>query len=185
MTKKVEICSNALILLGHKPISSLDEPGAGALLCKNLYESTYLDFLSSNNWNFAKKFVNMNRLSETPLNPNWQYQFQLPTDYVRLDGTVPVANYQIFEDKLYTNNQDIGLNYFYNIKEELLPAYAVRAMEYYMAFVLAVPLTVDANKASLYEAMYTKQSLRSMQIDAQGAPSEGFAINPIADVRFG
>lgn len=185
MTKKIEICSNALILLGHKPISSFEEPGSGALLAKNLYNTTYLNFLSSNNWAFAKKYIGLNRLADTPLHPDYQYQFQLPSDYVRIETTVPVSDYKIFEDKLYSNSADLGLNYFYNIREELLPPYAVAAMEYAMASKLAIPLTVDAKKSELYAQLYARQLSAAMSTDAQGIPSVGWASTPILDVRFG
>ncbi len=184
MTKKVEICSTALMLLGHKPISSLDEPGAGSLLAKNLYDTTYLSFLSSNNWNFAQKFINLNRLSQEPEHPDYKYQFQLPHDYVRINTTRPVSDYKIFEDKLYANSQELGLDYFYSVREEMLPPYAVRCMEYLMSSVLAIPLTVDTNKAELYTNLFQRQLIASMSIDAQGTPSESWADSPITDVRF-
>lgn len=184
MTKKVEICSNALLLLGHTPISSLDEPGAGALLSKNLYESTYLNFLSLNSWNFAKKHTGLNRLSETPDHPNYQYQYQIPADYVRIQTVIPISDYFIFEDRIYSNHQDLTLDYYYNVREELLPPYAVRAMEYSMASILAMPLTVDPSKAELYAQLFQRQLLSAMSIDGQGVPSQGWSDTPITDVRF-
>lgn len=184
MTKKVEICSTALMLLGHKPISSLEEPGSGALLAKNLYDTTYLSFLSANNWNFAQKYIGLNRLAEEPLHPNYKYQFQLPQDYVRINTVRPISDYKIFEDKVYSNGQDLGLDYYYSVQEEMIPPYAVRCMEYLMASVLAIPLTVDNAKAELYTNLFQRQLIASMSIDAQGAPVDGWADTPIADVRF-
>ena len=185
MTTKLQICSNALILLGHSPISSLDEPGAGALLAKNLYDSTYAAFLSSNNWSFNKKYLNLNRLSEEPAHPDFKYQFQLPSDYVRVSTTIPISDYEIFEERIYSNSLDLGIKYFYTVREEYLPSYAVRCMEYYMASILAVPLTVDAKKMEIYITLYKQQLMQAMSIDSQGAPQDGFASTPIADVRNG
>lgn len=184
MTKKVEICSTALMLLGHKPISSLDEPGAGALLSKNLYDTTYLNFLASNNWNFAQKYISLNRLSAEPSHPNYKYQYQMPSDYVRINTVIPHSDYKIFEDKILSNQTDLGIDYFYTVREELLPPYAVRAMEYLMASTLAIPLTVDTKKAELYTNLYQRQLIQSMNIDSQAEPSEGWADSPITDVRF-
>ena len=184
MTKKVEICSNALILLGHTPISSLDEPGAGALLAKNLYDTTYEAFLSSNNWNFAKKYAGLNRLSDEPLHPNYKYQYQIPVDFVRINTTIPISDYEIFEDKIYSNSEELGIKYFYKVREEMFPPFAIRCMEYYMASILAIPLTVDTAKANVYGQMFQQQLINSMSIDAQSAPQEGWASTPIADVRY-
>lgn len=185
MEKKIEICSVALQLLGHSPISSFEEPGAGALLSKNLYESTYRDFLSSTDWNFSKKYMHLNRISGETNHPNFKYMFQLPVDFLRLSKTVPVADYSIMEDKILTNEPDIFIEYSYRVKEEYLPAYAIKAMHYLMAATLSVPLTVDVKKAEYYTQQYQMQKITAMSIDAQNDPSEGWASTPILDVRFG
>ena len=186
MQKKIEICSNALLFLGHRPISSFEEPGSGALLAKNLWEPTYRNFLSINPWSFAKKYSGLNRLpeSENYPTPNWKYQFQLPSDYIRVHTTVPVSNYELFEDKLYSNNADLGIEYFYMVREELLPPYAIRALEYNMASVLAIPLTVDAGKAELYAQLYDKQLQIAMSTDAQSQPAKSFVDLPTVNTRY-
>jgi len=103
---------------------------------------------------------------------------------IRINTTNPVADYDIFEDKIYTNQPDLGIDYFYFVREELLPPPAVRALEYYMASVLAIPLTLDASKSDLYTQLYDRQLQVAMATDAQGRPSVGFASTPITDVRF-
>ncbi len=42
LTARVQLCSNALILLGDRPIASLTEASTGATLGANLFENTYL-----------------------------------------------------------------------------------------------------------------------------------------------
>ena len=186
MEKKIEICSNALLLLGHRPISSFDEPGSGPLLSKNLWESTYRNFLSINTWSFSKKYSQLNRLPEYENypTPNWKYQFQIPSDFIRIHTTVPNCNYEIFEDKIFSNNTDLGLEYFYMVREELLPPYAIRALEYNMASVLAIPLTVDSAKAELYASLFVQQLQVAMSTDAQSQPAKSFIDLPTVDVRY-
>lgn len=184
MEKKIEICSNALLFLGHKPISSFDEPGAGALLAKNLWEPTYRNFLSINPWTFSKKYVDLNLIVGAPTNPNWQFQFQLPSDYIRVRGTIPNTDYEIYEDRIFTNDNKLGLEYFYMVREELLPPYAVRALEYNMAAVMSVPLTVDAKRAEYYNAQYLQQLAVAMSIDSSSQPARGFQDSPFTDVRY-
>lgn len=185
MQKKIEICSNALLFLGHNPISSFDEPGAGPLLCKNLYESTYKDFLSSTNWNFAKRFTKLNRLAERPEHPEYQYTYQLPNDFLRLDSTIPVQHFEIMEDKVYANSPTLEIEYAYMVREELLPAYAIKAMEILMASTLAVPLTRDSQMSQMYFNLYQRYLLKAGAIDSQNDPSTGFHSTPVLDVRFG
>ena len=54
-TSAIQISSNALILLGHPPIASFEEPGAGAQAASNLYEQSYLNLLTIHRWRFATK----------------------------------------------------------------------------------------------------------------------------------
>ena len=184
MEKKIEICSNALLLLGHKPISSFDEPGAGALLAKNLWETTYRNFLSINTWKFAKKYANLNRVVTPPLNPQFQYQFQIPSDYIRIQGTNPNIDYEIYEDKILANTTTLDLEYYAVIREELLPPYAVKVLELSMASVLAVPLTVDATRAEYYAKLSQQQLITAMSIDSSSQPAKGFMDTPLTTVRY-
>ena len=78
-TSAIQISSNALILLGHPPISSFEEPGAGAQGASNLYEQSYLNMLTVHRWRFATKKAQLSRLTEAPMN-GYSYQFQLPSD---------------------------------------------------------------------------------------------------------
>lgn len=184
MEKKIEICSNALLLLGHRPISSFNEPGSGPLLSENLWEPSYRNFLSINPWSFAKKYQELGRLPDEYPTPDYKYQYQIPSDFIRIDTTVPVSDYQIFEDKLFSNSPALGLEYYYMVREELLPPYAVRALEYYMASVLALPLTMDNKKAEMYIKLYNTQLQVAMSTDAQSQPPKGFTSLPTVDVRY-
>ena len=116
--------------------------------------------------------------------PEYKYQYQIPSDYIRIDSTNPVSDYQIYEDKLLSNSNKLGLDYYYTVREELLPPYAVKYMEYQMAATLATPLTVDPAKAQLYGSMAMQQLQIAMSTDAQGQTSKGFASTPTTDVRF-
>lgn len=91
---KVQLSSNALILLGDSPISSFTEEGAGAVTASNLYESSYLSILSSHRWNFATKKATLAKLTALPKN-EYKYQFQMPTDMVLLITTYPTSRYRI------------------------------------------------------------------------------------------
>jgi len=116
--------------------------------------------------------------------PDYKYQFQLPSDFIRVDSTNPVSNYEIYEDKILSNNSALGLDYFREIRAELLPPYAIRYLEYEMASVLAIPLTVDSKKSELYAKLSAKQLQVAMSTDAQSQPPKGFASTPTTDVRY-
>lgn len=174
---KVQIASNALILLGDEPISSFNDPGAGAKAAGNLYESSYLSILKSHRWNFATQKAVLARLVEVPKN-EYKYQFQLPTDIVLLITTYPVSTYRILGDKLYSDSLEIQIDYIFRIDESQLPAYFIKAFEYYLATQLSIPITEDLNKHDLIRKMYERESRSARYADSQSQPSVAIVDTP-------
>lgn len=173
----IQMASNALILLGDEPISSFNDPGAGAKAAKNLYESAYLSILKSHRWNFAIQKAKLGRLTEAPRN-EYQYQFQLPPDLVLLITTYPVSTYRILGDKLYSNSLEVEIDYVFRVDESQLPAYFIKAFEYYLAQQLCIPVTEDLNKHDLMRQMYERESRSARYADAQSQPSIGIVDTP-------
>lgn len=167
---KIQIASNALILLGDSPISSFTDTGAGAKAAANLYESTLMSILASHRWKFAIKKVQLSRLTEAPLN-EFKYQYQLPTDYVTIITTQPVSTYRIIGDKLYSDSSSISIDYTYRLTEDKLPNYFIKAFEYYLARELCIAVTEDLNKYQLIDSIYEKEARKARYIDSQAGTS--------------
>lgn len=79
----VQICSNALLMLGASPISSFAEDGDRALLCANLWPTVRDAVLRSHPWNCAMKRVALAKDTVTP-DFDWAFRFQLPGDCLRV-----------------------------------------------------------------------------------------------------
>ena len=75
----VSICSDALILLGAKPISSFNDGTDEANSCDRLYSDIRDTTLTMYPWSFAYKKVKLARLVTTPT-AEWKYEYQLPGD---------------------------------------------------------------------------------------------------------
>lgn len=179
---KIQLISNALILLGDSPISSLDDPGAGATAGTNLYESTYLAILSSHRWKFATKKMQLNRLTAVPMN-EYKYQYQLPTDLILLITTYPRSDYRILEDKLYTDSNTVSVDYIYRVSEDKFPAYFVKAFEYYLARDLAIPVTEDMKKVEMMQNIYNTEARKARYADSQSSPTVAMQDAPYISVR--
>lgn len=180
----ITICSNALLLLAHPAINSFEEVGAGATLSKNLYPNTYRLFLSSSNWNFATKTAQLSMLVDKPTNKEYQYQYQIPSDVMRINSTNPITDYSIEGDKILSNSRDLFLEYQSVIDEILLPPTAVDALQNLMASKLAYPLTNDGKKTELYTGLYNNSLQLAKYVDSQNDPNEGFIDNTLINVRF-
>lgn len=181
-TSSIQISSNALILLGHAPISSFDEPGAGPQAASNLYEQTYLSLLTTHRWRFATKKVQLARLSETPLN-GFSYQFQLPSDLLYLIKKEVGFDYEVYGDKLFSNNQTESIDYIYRVNEDKLPPYFIKTFEFFLASQLAIPVVGNTSRAEYYQGQYEMQLRRAKFADSTQRPQDSFSYNPYVDVR--
>lgn len=81
-SSEVQICSNALLLLGARPISSFGDEGDPATLCVNLWPTLRDGVLRSHPWNCAMKRVALAQ-DATPPAFDWSFRFQLPGDFLR------------------------------------------------------------------------------------------------------
>ena len=182
-TSAIQICSNALILLGHPPIASFDEPGAGAQASANLYEQSYLSMLTNHRWRFATKKAQLARLSEAPLN-DYNYQFQLPSDLLYLIKKDSGFNYEVYGDKLYSNNLTESIDYLYRVNEDALPPYFIKAFEFFMAAQMAIPVVGNTSRADYYYSAYEMQLKRAKFADSTQRPGDTFTQSPYTQVRY-
>ena len=178
---RVQLVSNALLLLGDGPIASLTEDSTGATLGANLFENTYLDMLQNHRWRFATKHARLARLSEKPI-MDYEYMFQLPSDIEYLIKA-SVSNYTIHESRLYANATDINIGYIFRVKEDTLPSYFVKTLEFFLAAQFAVPLTGDMDKGKYYSALYGDALKKAKFADSTQQPNISFQHNPYVDVR--
>jgi hypothetical protein len=182
MATDISMCSNALLLIGHGTISSFTEGGAGALVASNLYQSSYENLLSLHRWRFASGKVNLSRLTATPIN-DFKYAYQLPADYMVANRVIPQSDYEIFGDKIYSDQQSLALDYIFKPAETSLPAYFVKLMEMYLASQFAVPVTDNSAKGQLYAQFYEAQMRQAKFADASSRPPDAVADNPFWAAR--
>jgi hypothetical protein len=184
MSTKIEISSNALMLIGDKPISSFTDSGAGATVAANLYQSTYESVLSTHPWSFALKEQKLSKLSQTP-DPltNFNSAFQLPVDLVRLWAILPHSNYIIVGALVYTNQNDLLARYVHAPDETVLPPHFVKSLEYKLASEFAISITEDNAMAELYEKKFRLKVAEARSVDSQSRPQESIIDSPFVDVR--
>ena len=176
--------SNALILLGDAPISSLNDPGAGALVAANLYDSSYRSMLSIHRWRFATKTFQLSKLTASPSNTDWNYQYQLPSDYLYLIKTDAGRGYEIYEDKVLSNATSLTIDYVYEVNEDFIPPYFAKAFEFFLASEFAIPVTGNSQRAEYYRGQYEAQLKRAKFLDSSQRPSDVIQHQPFIEVRY-
>lgn len=176
MATDIDMASNALVLIGDDPISALSEDVAAA----NLYASTYEHVLSEHPWSFALKEQYLSRLSQAPdRETGYAYAFQIPPDLIRMWAIMPVSQYRIVGELLYSNTNTLLARYVYKVAETSLPAHFVKAMEYKLASEFSMSVAEDENKMQIFHRMYIDALGQAMAKDSAQHPYEGIKRNPI------
>jgi len=184
----VSICSDALLMLGAKAITSFNDGTDESSVCDRLYPDVRDSTLVMYPWSFSVKKVKLARLITTP-NSVWSYEFQLPGDRLgnpravyqsATPGSPVQKDWEIQGDKLLTNLDTIYIDYQYSVGEFAMPQYFVQLLKYMMAWHLALPITEQSDRAQYWQQIavgaigengrggYIRTA---MNIDGQGQPS--------------
>ena len=186
MASSIDIASNALLLIGDNPISSFDDPGAGAQVAANIYTETKRRLLSEHPWSFAFKQQRLNKLSQEPdVLTGYSSAFQLPTDLIRLWNIQRHSDYMLIGNLLYSNEAEILATYIFDVDEVNLPPHFVKSLEYELAADFAISVTEDNTLSQIMRnnAMNTKS--QAMAIDSQGRPQQAIVDSPLIDAHSG
>lgn len=182
MASDIDIASNALVRIGAEPISSFTEGGASGQAAANLYEPTIRALLTEHRWRFAAGKRQLARLVSAPLN-EYSYAYQLPSDMLLMYRVYPSGNYEIFEDKLYTNATSVEIDYLFRPSEAQFPAYFQLACEYKLASEFALIVTSNRTLAETYEFKANEQMKKARFADSQGRPQANIYTFDYMDVR--
>lgn len=188
MSSKIELCSNACLLIGCSPIASLTESSDRAILMANIYDQVRLAALRRHPWNCAKEMVLLSPDTVTP--PfQWPYQFQLPGDCVRVlsvgeEGEHP--DYRIRGRLIMSDETSIKLEYIKNTDDP--NTYDALFNDYLcarLAFTAAYPLTKDSGLQKAM-AVLMEQNLKDARlVDGLEEPPQQIDDSPILRARRG
>lgn len=184
MATKIDIISNAFLLLGTPTINSLNDGSSRANVAANLYDTTVDSLLTSNRWNFAYARLALSQLVAAPAH-TYTYAYQLPSDYLMPVRVYTLTHdYEIIGDKLYTNLDAVTLDYIARPDESKFPQYFVKALEYRLAVEFCIPITENrAMKETLLQD-FRRELGNAMYADSQGRPSREPVDKPFIDCRY-
>lgn len=173
MSSPVEICSNALILVGAQPISSLSETSDRAILMSNLYDQIRRATLRRHLWNFAMTRVLLSP-DVTPPAFEWTAQFTLPSDCLRVVSLGEIGehpDYTIEGRKILSNDASVKLGYVRDEEDaNVFDVMFCDALSANMAFAAAFPLTKsEALQKAMYQ-LYSEKITEARTIDGVETP---------------
>lgn len=189
MATKVQIISNAVALLGHKPVITLDAEDADDLVitAEQSFDYKLPACLAQNSWRFATRITQLSLVNnETP--PTWwKTVWQLPSGYLKNIRLYPQNYaYEIYENlKIYaqwSTESAVFMEHIFQPDVTLLPAWFVDYFVYELAAYLALS---NAQKTEFYSVLEQKRTLQlaiAMGIDAQNRPNRHQVDFPMLNI---
>lgn len=142
----VDICNEALALVGASPIASLSDATTPARLLNSIYTPTRDELLICHPWKFATKRV---PLAADPTAPifDYSYRFALPADCLRVIGTDlgSTMRWTVENGYLLCDFSAVSIKYISKITTEAtFTINFCEALAYKLASKIAFPLTQSA-----------------------------------------
>jgi len=199
---KLSICSDSLIMLGSSPLSSFSEGTDAAQITDRLYDDLRDTILLCYPWSFSLKKIQLARSVDAPTT-EWRYKYPLPSDilgsgpralFTSSDvGARPVTDgWAIYGSDIQTDLTTIYISYQHSPSEDVLPAYFVQLLKYWLAWHIAEPVTDQIIKAEYYQSLAVgspSENMRggmmrqAMQIDGSTRPVQAFTDFPLLAAR--
>jgi hypothetical protein len=196
----ITICSDALLLIGAKAITSFNDGTDESSVCDRLYPDIRDSTLVMYPWSFNTKKIQLAQLLTAPTSV-WRYAYQLPGDrlagpravYDTASPGAPVQkDWEIQGDQLLTNLEAVYIDYQYSVGEFAWPQYFTQLMKYMVAWHIAEPITEQQDKSLRWERKAVGDPSENgrggyfrtaMNIDAQGQPTRAMEDYTLIAVR--
>lgn len=187
-TSDVQICSNALLLLGDETIASFTEETKRALLCANLWPTVRDSVLRSHPWNCVMARVALAPDAVTP-DFDWANQFSLPGDCLRVwtvgrdeDGVEP---WQVEGAKLLCDDDVAYVRYIKRPTDAAAyDAMLTEALTTGMAKALAYPVTKSMTTVEAMVKLHDIAMRRARTVDGQEGTGEDSPDSALIAARF-
>ncbi len=150
MASKIEICNRALLKIGSRTISDLDESSSEARQLKVLYPAELKDLLRMHSWSFAVKTVDLAVLSnERGIKSSTVAA--LPSDCLKIitvfSAGMPVP-YEVMGRKIYCNAELPTLKYVSYVDDPAVyDEHFASALSYKLAAELSLPIAQNPQLA--------------------------------------
>lgn len=198
----ITICSDALLMIGAKAITSFNDGTDESSICDRLYPDIRDSLLVMYPWSFSTKKIQLAQLLTAP-GSVWRYAYQLPGDRLNNPRAVyessaigsPVRkDWEIQGDQLLTNLESVYIDYQYSVGEFAMPQYFVQLLKYMVAWHIAESLTEQQEKAAKWQRVAVGDPSENgrggffrtaAQIDGQGNPSRAISDFTLVEARFG
>ena len=168
MAEKIKLISNALILIGDMPVTSLSGNSRAETVANNLYDNIVQNEISKYRWGFATRRAQLALTAEVPIGNEFQNSFQLPPDLLVLTKIDSSANYKMYGNKIHMNSTGpVYAEYVANVREGDWPVYFAKMIEYALAMDFAPSIRDSAASMDANARQYLNASRMARFTDSQ------------------
>lgn len=193
MASEIEICNLALSYLGQAPITNLLSPqNATEQLCAINYPFSRDAILESHDWSFA--VARLALTTPDPSTPNWgfNYQFQLPTDVLRViwcgdnqnEKEYAQFDWRVEQRFIVTDANPVWIRYVRKVTDttQYSPLF-VQALACRLAMEMCVSITENVALYQRLTAMYGIKLSEAVANDGMQGRSEKIKQNVLSSAR--
>lgn len=194
-TTLLDFVTRASLSLGGEPITSLEDGTREAQVFAAVWQAELETCLTLGNWQFASRDFNLSRISTAPDDPNYQYQFTLPADFLAVRYAMDergnqISDWTIQGGVLLSNRDAVRLKYVRRFTEaELfrLPAWFGDLWVAKLSHRAAEALTGKSTIREQARAEFETCLIRARTKDARegGTPRAAIAPSNWARARMG
>ena len=185
MTTKVRIVSRAFVKLGRAPINDLETGGDIVAAASDAYDEAVRDVLAWYSWTFATATLRLTRLTATPPSvTGFRYAYQLPADMLQINRPFPISNYDLREDKLYSNVSDLTIEYTFKPDESRFPYYFTSLLTAKLAADICILVTEDKSQQQALQQETDKLYRIASYLNARSHRPRPAVSNPFLVSRW-
>lgn len=182
---KLDIINFAFNILNKSSVSDLENSGEFAVVAKTNFDMLYEAEISGFSWRFATKLQELVDTGETPLINQWRYIYYIPNDFLAAVRVYPNSDFQIYNnERLYSNINDLIMEYRYLPDITHLPAYFVQYFSVLLAERFALAVADDSALASKLAQKVVDARGQALFNDSQNHPTPNMFNNPVIRARF-
>lgn len=191
----VDLYNRALDIIGTQSVQTIADTTNEARLCNRNYDNCRRAILRIHPWNFAITRVTLGASTGTPAF-DFQYQYPLPTDLLRLTKTsMEIDDWRVEKGLLLTDSTVVQIAYVQDVIDvSLWDPLCFDAVAHYLAWVLSYKITQSQTlkdqvfkdfNSILSKARFidsTEDPKQDLDIDvwmrSRVGPSQGFVRDP-------
>ena len=172
MLTKLDLCSMALLKLGEKPITALNNDTAPAQLASTLYEPTMDALLAAHPWRFATQHITIEK--------NQDDEFIIPNNVLRILR----CSGRVLGKKILSRANTVQMLAVMRVGAEDFPSYFVSLAATKLAMEFCIPLTGNQQTLRILISLYESEFQNAKFIDSTTDTNSHIENFSLINARF-